>query len=100
MKKLEDELYRQGIDGFRRIRQAHPVDRFYCFAFYTCGEYSYVALTASTYEGLDVVARRYKRMLQYQTMSLDDLRLDLKWSPDDSPLHGMQKMFSRTSIRC
>jgi len=86
--KLEDELYRHGVSGFRRIREAHPHDSFYCFAFYTNGEYSYVALTASTFEGLDAVAKKYKSMPRYAAMSLEDLRLDLKWSPDDSPLHG------------
>jgi hypothetical protein len=88
LQKLEDELYRQGLAGFRRIREAHPKDKFYCFAFYTNGEFTYAALTASTYEGLDKVAYDYKRKAPYKAMSIEDLRLDLKWSPDDSPLHG------------
>lgn len=87
-KKLEDELYQLGLAGFRRIREAHPEDNFYCFAFYTNGEFSYIALTASTFEGLDAIAQVYKKKPQYEAMSIEDLRLDLKWSPCDSPLHG------------
>jgi hypothetical protein len=88
LKKLEDELYRHGLIGFKRIREAHPKDRFYCFAFYTSGEFSFVALTASTDEGLDRVAQEYKKNPRYSAMSIADLKTDLKWSPDDSPLHG------------
>src|ERR1043166_3954745 len=88
LKKLEDELYRHGLAGFRRIREAHPKAKFYCFGFYTNGEFTYVALTASTYEGLDKVAQNYKKNPPYKAMSIEDLRLELKWSPDDSPLHG------------
>ena len=88
LKNVEDELYRQGLAGFRRIRDGHPKDTFYCFAFYTNGEFNYVALTASTLEGLDKVAQDYKKKPPYKAMSIEDLRLDLKWSPCDSPLHG------------
>jgi len=86
--KLEDELFRYGLAGFRRIRAAHAKERFYSFAFYTNGEYNYVALTASTLEGLEAVAQAYKEKPSYKAMSIEDLKLDLKWSPCDSPLHG------------
>lgn len=86
--QLEEDLYRLGLAGFRRIREAHPKDNFYCFAFYTNGEFNYVALTASSYEGLDKVAQDYKKKPPYMAMPIEDLRLDLKWSPCDSPLHG------------
>ena len=88
LKKLEDELYQHGLAGFRRIRDAHPKNKFYCFAFYTNGEFNYVVLTASTYEGLDNVSQEYKKKTPYKAMSIEDLRLALKWSPCDSPLHG------------
>lgn len=88
LKKLEEELYRQGLAGFRRIREAHPKDTFYSFAFYTNGEFNYIELTASTFEGLDAVAKQYKMEPPYEEMSIEDLKLDLKWSPCDSPLHG------------
>ncbi|MCI0641977.1 MAG: DUF4303 domain-containing protein [Gemmataceae bacterium] len=81
-------MYRHGLANFRRIREAHPKDKFYCFAFYTNGEMNYVGVTASTYEGLDKVAEEYKKKPPYKAMSIEDLRLDLKWSPCDSPLHG------------
>jgi hypothetical protein len=88
LKKLEDELHRHGLAGFRRLRDAHPKDDFYCFAFYTNGEMNYVGVTASTYQGLDKVAQEYKKKPRYMAMTMEDLRLDLKWSPCDSPLHG------------
>lgn len=88
LQNLEDKLYQHGLAGFRRIRRAHPHDRFYCLAFYTCGEFSYVLVTASSYEGLERVANEYKQDPSYESMSLDDLRLMLKWSPCDRPLHG------------
>jgi hypothetical protein len=87
LKKLEDELYRHGLAGFRRLRETHPKDEFYCFAFYTNGEMNYVGVTASTYQGLDKVAQEYKKKPRYMAMAIEDLRLDLKWSPCDSPLH-------------
>lgn len=87
LEKLEDELYRHGLAGFRRIREAHPMDRFYCFAFYTNGEFNSIALTASTYEGLEQVTQQYKSNPRYQTVPIEDLALQLKWSPCDSPLH-------------
>jgi hypothetical protein len=87
LKKLEDELYRHGLAAFRRLREAHPKDEFYCFAFYTNGQMNYVGVTASTYQGLDKAAQEYKKRLRYMAMSIEDLRLDLKWSPCDSPLH-------------
>ena len=104
LKKLEDELYRNGLAGFRCILGAHPKDEFYCFAFYTNGEFTYVAITASTYEGLEIVAQDYKEKPTYQAMSIEDLRLDLKWSPCDSPLHGAaehdQALADRIVHRC
>lgn len=87
LNQLEDDLYRHGLAGFRRILSAYPEDEFYCFAFYTNGEFNTVALTASTYKGLGEVAAEYKRKPRYEEMSLADLELDLKWSPCDSPLH-------------
>src|SRR5204862_3117587 len=87
VKKLEDELDRHRLASCRRIREAHTKDKFYCFAFYTNGEMNYVAVTASNYEGLDKVAHEYKKKPRYKAMSIEDLRLDLKWSPCDSPLH-------------
>ncbi len=88
LKQLEDELYLHGLASFRRIRETHPKDTFYCFAFFTNGEFNYVAVTASTDEGLENVAQEYKKKPSYKAMSLEDLRIDLKWSPCDSPLHG------------
>lgn len=87
LKQLEDGLYRYGLAGFRRVRAAHPNDHFYSFAFYTSGSYSYVVLTASTHEGLDTVARKYKATTHYKAMSTEELAINLKWSPCDSPLH-------------
>lgn len=88
LQKLEDELVRHGLAGFRRIREAHSQEKFYSFAFFSNGRFSYVALTASNEEGLAQVANEYKQMPRYSAMSLENLKADLKWSPEDSPLHG------------
>ena len=92
LKELEDKLYRHGLANFRRIRATHPNDKFYSFAFYTNGEMNCVAVTASSYEGLDKVAQAYKEKSAYAAMSMEDLKLDLKWSPCDSPLHGRGRL--------
>ncbi|HTN02295.1 MAG TPA: DUF4303 domain-containing protein, partial [Planctomycetaceae bacterium] len=55
LQQLEDELYRLGSAGFRRICRERPGESFYSFAFYTDRERNYVVLTASTYEGLEQV---------------------------------------------
>src|SRR5260221_13378048 len=86
-KKFEDDWYKHGLANFRKIRAARPKDTFYSFGFFTTGEFGYVATTASTKEGLDQIARQYKGKERYKTQSLDDLKLELKWSPCDSPLH-------------
>jgi hypothetical protein len=84
---LENEIYRCGRVAFQRIRDAHPGERFYTFAFYTSGGLGYAASTASTYEGLEAVARKYQKNPMYSTRSLEQLKRELKWSPCDSPLH-------------
>ena len=60
---FEDQLYTHGLAGFKRLQENYPKDDFYSFAFYTCGELSYVAITANSYEGLDQVAPEYKKAL-------------------------------------
>lgn len=87
LQQLEDELCRLGSAGFLRIRRKHPTESFYSFAFYTNGERNYVILTASTYEGLEQVARKYQQRDGYRERTLEGLKTDLKWSPCDSPLH-------------
>jgi len=86
-KRFEDELYTHGMQAFRRIRELRPGHKFYCFAFFTSGEFGYMGATASSYQGLEEVARRYKAHDGYQDRPLDQLRKELKWSPVDSPLH-------------
>lgn len=84
---FEEELYIHGLGAFRKIREMRPDDHFYCFAFFTSGEFAYMAATASSYEGLKEVAQQYKQMERYSHKELDTLRHELKWSPCDSPLH-------------
>ena len=84
---LEDALVEHGLPAFRRIREARPDDTFYSFALFTSGEFAYVATTAASYEGLAEAASSYQAMESYKDQSLEDLRRELKWSPEDSPLH-------------
>ena len=86
-KLLEEELYIYGLASFRKIRATRPDDVYYGFGFYTSGDLAYVATTASSYEGLEQVAQRYKHMERYRHSSIDELRHSLKWSTPDSPLH-------------
>ena len=86
-KLFEDKLYFDGIEAFKKIRKSRPDDHYYCFAFFTSGEFGYMAATASTYEGLEDVANQYKQMEFYRHRELDQLKHQLKWSPVDSPLH-------------
>ena len=86
-KLFEDQLFIHGLNAFRKIRTMRPDDHFYCFAFFTSGEFGYMASTASSYEGLEEVAQQYKQMEFYSHKELGDLKRELKWSPGDSPLH-------------
>jgi len=87
--KFEDDLVQYGRSAFERIRAQRPNDRFYSFAFYTTGEFGYVAVTASSEEGLREVAKKYKAMDMYSSVPIDDLATELRWSPADSPLHTL-----------
>jgi hypothetical protein len=87
-KLFEDQLLLHGLEAFRKIRAMWPDDHFYCFAFFTSGEFGYMASTASSYEGLEEVAQRYKQMEPYSRKELTQLKRELKWSPADSPLHA------------
>ena len=86
-KLFEDKLYLYGLEAFKKIRTSRPDDHYYCFAFFTSGEFGYMAATASTYEGLEQVASQYKQMEFYRHRELEQLKRQLKWSPVDSPLH-------------
>lgn len=72
---------------FSEVRQRHQGESFYCMGLFTCGLFSYLAPTAMTEEGLEIVARRYKAEPYYAEESLESLRHSLRWSPCDSPLH-------------
>jgi hypothetical protein len=85
--QFENDLYIFGLNSFQRIRDMRPDDRFYCFAFFTSGEFGYISTTASSYEGLEEAAQWYKSQERYSHQSLEELRRELKWSPGDSPLH-------------
>jgi hypothetical protein len=89
LQQLEDDLFIYGSAAFSRIRNSRPKDRFYSFAFFTSGEFAYVLATASSYEGLDEVAAKYRSKASYSTRSLESLKIQLKWSPGDSPLYAI-----------
>ncbi|MCP3927396.1 MAG: DUF4303 domain-containing protein [Desulfobacterales bacterium] len=80
--KLENVLYKKGLDAFATLFTSRPLDNFYSFGFYTTGEYNYAATTASSYEGLEQVLNEYG----YGDKPKDSI--EIKWSPVDSPLHS------------
>ncbi len=80
--KLENVLYKKGLDAFATLFTSKPLDNFYSFGFYTTGEYNYAATTASSYEGLEQVLKEYG----YGDKPKDSI--EIKWSPVDSPLHS------------
>ena len=81
--------------GFHSIQQQHIGETFYCFALYTCGERGYIFPTASTEEGLTQVARKYMAVGDNNGRTLEQLRLELRWSPCDSPLHSEGEAYCR-----
>jgi hypothetical protein len=84
---FEDQLYIHGLAAMRKIRRLRPNDTFYSFAFFTSGDFVYMAMTASSYEGLSEAVSRYKEMEHFQQYDIEEIRRLLKWSPADSPLH-------------
>ena len=87
--RLENELFVHGRAAFEKIRAERPADHFYCFGLYTSGEFAFAAATASSYEGLEEAAVRYRAMTSFSSWAVEDLRRFLKWSPCDSPLHHL-----------
>ena len=80
--KLENVLYKKGLDAFATLFISRPMDNFYSFGFYTTGEYNYAATTASSYEGLEQVIKNYG----YEKKPKESI--EIKWSPVDSPIHS------------
>jgi hypothetical protein len=87
--RIEQALYDHGIAALKRIRAARPNDRIYSIAFYTSGEFGYAFLTAASYEGLEDAVASYLGKPFYANADPWKLRRRLKWSPCDSPLHGL-----------
>ena len=76
---------RRGItEGWAAFRREHPDERVYGLGLYTSGLATYVALTIFSEEGLDEVAAEYA---ERSGRDADEERLDLRWSPCDSPHH-------------
>lgn len=92
--KLQHALYEHGKVAILHARALRPNDTFYSFAFYTSEEFAYAFMTAASHEGLDEVVTAYLQKPQYANQSLVKLRQSLKWSPCDSPLHGLYELIS------
>jgi hypothetical protein len=87
MLRLNVALTRACRTTFTQIRERHRGESFYCMGLYTCGSFSYLVPTAMTEEGLDRTVHKYKANPLYANESEDRLRLSLRWTPCDSPLH-------------
>lgn len=82
--QFRDTLLHEVRSAWQLLRQTHPRDHFYCFGVYTMACAEYLTITASTEEGLSVVAEKYlARAGGDRTL----WRSCLRWSPCDSPLH-------------
>ncbi len=73
--------------AFSELRENHKGESFYCMSLYTSGGFSYLYPTAMTEEGLDQTVQRYQANPRYADEPVEQLRMSLRWSPCDSPLH-------------
>lgn len=78
--------------GFQLIKERYPNESFYCFAFYSHGDRSFIYTAASTEEGLTRVAQRYIKDYPqwYGQATLEEMRAQLRHSVADSPVHEPQ----------
>lgn len=89
MSSIDARLFRETLlDEFRSawqtLRERHPTEHFYCFGLYTTGAAEYVMATACTEEGLSIATEKY---LAREGGDPGLMRLCLRWSFCDSPLH-------------
>jgi hypothetical protein len=87
--QLDPKLFGQTMleelaSAWRKLRQAHPNERFYSFGFYTTELAEYLTFTASTEEGL---SRATELNLEHGGGDAELTRVSLRWRPCDSPLH-------------
>ncbi len=85
--RLIDEL-EKALDVFRVSAAKHTHEQFYMVGLYAGGDYSFVADTTATTEGLEKVAREYLGCPQdRQGEGVNFTMQGLKWAPCVSPHH-------------
>lgn len=89
MPPIDAQLFRETLlaefrSAWQTLREKHPTELFYCFGLYTTGAAEYVMATASTEEGLSIATEKY---LARKGGDQALMRLCLRWSFCDSPLH-------------
>jgi Domain of unknown function (DUF4303) len=79
-----DTLLRETRQAWATLKKKHPQENFYAFGYYTTDVASYLTITASTEEGLEIAVDEYHGRTGEDK---DLLRARLRWIPADSPLH-------------
>lgn len=87
--KLYDVLLPAVRVAFTKFVKSHPGEHVYGVNLYTSGEYSYLAGSVLTVEGLRSVAEQYLQEESYQEewKTVEKGMAELKWSAPDSPWH-------------
>ena len=75
------------IKSIEEIYEKSKGEKLYSFGLFTSGEYSWVEITANSLEGLEEEAKEYKSNEHYTKNTIDELKLELKWSPCDWKYH-------------
>lgn len=87
------KLYEACETAFLALR-ADFKEKYYCYGIYTEPLHSYFVYTASSEEGLTRAAHRYKQMDSWKDKTIEQLRMGLRYSPCDSPLHALDEYCS------
>ncbi len=89
--KFGNDLLQATRISVTNVQKTHPNHNFYSYALYTSGEQGYLILTVNSEQGLTQIAEKYLHYENYRDLdiSLADMRIYLRHSPTDSPLHAL-----------
>ena len=74
-------------NAFTQIEGITTREKLYSFGLYTSGDYTYLAITSNTLEGLNISAAEYRSESNYSQLDIGELEIMLKWSPPDWNYH-------------
>ena len=91
---FKNTLYKEAAELFPKIIEQYKHEGIYSIALYNSGtSWSYLFPTFATHKGLEKTISAYQKKEWYKDETVEELTKDLKWSPCDSPYHGLLEFY-------